>query len=75
MKWIDNEKSENYLVGFSKEDQAYVVIKKIKTKNGIKLRIVLRNRQGYLPVPSSVDPEDITIERALSWYSLKHAKN
>ena len=74
MKWIDNEKSENYLVGFSKEDQAYVVIKKIKTKNGIKLRIVLRNRQGYLPVPSSVDPEDITIERALSWYSLKHAK-
>ena len=35
MRWIDNEKSENYLVGYSNEDCAYVVITKKDTKNGI----------------------------------------
>ena len=28
MKWIENENSENYLVGYSAEDHAYVVITK-----------------------------------------------
>ena len=74
MRWIDNEKSENYLVGYSNEDRAYVVITKKDTKNGIVLQLHIRKKKGFVPVPLSVDPEEITMEMVRGWYSLEDPK-
>ena len=32
MKWIDNDKSENYLIGFSVSKDAYIVLEKEVTR-------------------------------------------
>ena len=74
MKWIENENSENYLVGYSNEDQAYAVIKKKETINGTKLQLHIGSNKTFVPIPLCVDPEKISMEMVQGWFSLEQPK-
>ena len=47
MKWIDNDKSENYLIGFSVSKDAYIVLEK---RGNEKNRTVRLRQRGEEPI-------------------------
>ena len=74
MKWIDNEKSENYLIGFSVPKDAYMVLEKRGNEKNRTVRLRQRGEDTYFPVPIGFDLEAISMKRALEWLSLKEPR-